>query len=104
VHVLVDVATPQQTEPKPANSTFDVVDTIEAEWLTAKEAAAHLKVKNRTLLLWARQKKIPGYVLSGIKRRVWRFRRADLNARLLVQDGSMLCSVSPSVLTKGDEK
>ena len=66
------------------------VHGAEPEWLTAKEAAAHLKVKNRTLLLWVRQKKIRGYVLSGIKRRMWRFRRADLDTTLLAQDASVL--------------
>jgi excisionase family DNA binding protein len=52
------------------------------EWLTAVEAAAYLKVKVRTLLLWVRQGKIKGYALSGTKRRVWRFRVGDLDARL----------------------
>lgn len=54
-----------------------------AEWWTAKEAAAYVKVGTRTLLLWVRQGKIRGYPLSGIKRRVWRFRKADLDAALL---------------------
>lgn len=77
----------------------------ETEWLTAEEAAAHLKVKTRTLLLWARQKKIRGFVLSGIKRRVWRFRKADLDTMLFAQDAGVLCSISPSVLvTKGEGK
>jgi excisionase family DNA binding protein len=48
-------------------------------WLTAEEAAQYLKVKRRTLLLWARQGKIKGYVLSGTARHVWRFRQADLD-------------------------
>lgn len=77
----------------------------DTEWLTAEEAAAHLKVKTRTLLLWVRQKKIRGYVLSGIKRRVWRFRKADLDTMLFAQDAGVLCSVPPSVLvTKGEGK
>lgn len=54
-----------------------------SEWLTANEAAAHLKVKVRTLLLWVRQGKVKGFALSGTKRRVWRFRRSDLDAALL---------------------
>jgi excisionase family DNA binding protein len=65
----------------------------ETEWLTAEEAAAHLKVKARTLLFWARQKKIRGYVLSGIKRRVWRFRKDDLDTMLFAQDTGVLCSI-----------
>jgi excisionase family DNA binding protein len=59
-----------------------VVRILESDWLTASEAAEHLKVKTRTLLLWVRQGKIPAYVLSGTKRRVWRFRKEDLNAKL----------------------
>lgn len=52
------------------------------EWLTSDEAAEHLKVKPRTLLLWVRQGKVKGYKLSGTKRHVWRFLRADLDAAL----------------------
>jgi excisionase family DNA binding protein len=52
------------------------------EWLTATEAAQHLKVKPRTLLLWVRQDKVKGYKLSGTKRHVWRFQRMDLDAAL----------------------
>jgi excisionase family DNA binding protein len=53
-------------------------------WLTAREAAKYLKVERRTLLLWARQGKVKGYILSGTKRRIWRFRREDLDAMLEV--------------------
>lgn len=59
------------TEPKP-------------EWLTAKEAAIYLKVEPRTLLLWARQGKVKGHVLSGTSRITWRFRQQDLDAMLSV--------------------
>jgi excisionase family DNA binding protein len=52
------------------------------EWLTSTEAAQHLKVKPRTLLLWVRQGKLKAYKLSGTKRHVWRFLRADLDAVL----------------------
>ncbi len=62
-------------------------------WLTSTEAAQYLRVKNRTLLLWARQGKVKGYPLSGLKRRVWRFRVADLDAKLL----------TPSVLSGRDQ-
>ena len=51
-------------------------------WLTADEAACYLKVKTRTLLVWARLGKIRGYKLSGSVRHVWRFRLADLDATL----------------------
>src|SRR5207302_8222731 len=50
------------------------------EWLTAREAARYLKVKVRTLLLWVRQGKVKAFALSGTKRRVWRFRKLDLDA------------------------
>jgi excisionase family DNA binding protein len=53
------------------------------EWLTAEEAARYLKVQVRTLLLWTRQGKVKGYALSGTKRRVWRYRREDLDASLV---------------------
>jgi excisionase family DNA binding protein len=77
----------------------------DTEWLTAEEAAAHLKVKARTLRLWVRQKKIRGYRLSGIKRHMWRFRKIDLDTMLLAQDAGVLSSESPSVLvTKGEGK
>jgi len=66
------------------------------EWLTAAEAAQHLKIKRRTLLLWVRQKKIPAYSLSGTARHVWRFLRSDLDTALL--GAPVLYSESPSVL------
>jgi predicted site-specific integrase-resolvase len=64
----------------------------ESKWLTSGEAARHLKVEPRTLLLWARQGKVKGYILSGTQRVTWRFLRSDLDATL----------TPPSVaLTKG---
>ena len=66
-----------------------------SEWLTADEAANHLKVKPRTLLLWVRQGKVKAFALSGTKRRVWRFRQADLDAALL--ESPVLPSPVPSV-------
>lgn len=68
-------------------------------WLTASEAAAHLRVKPRTLLLWVRQGRIPAYALSGTKRRVWRFRGEDLDNFLLAH--AVIPSKSPTVLAKG---
>jgi excisionase family DNA binding protein len=58
----------------------------ESEWLTATEAAHHLRVKPRTILLWSRQGHIKGYRLSGTKRCVWRFKREDLDAALTAPD------------------
>jgi excisionase family DNA binding protein len=55
----------------------------QSEWLTTAEAARYFKVKARSLLLWVRQGKIPAYALSGTRRRVWRFRKSDLDAALL---------------------
>ena len=65
------------------------------EWLTPREAAQYLKVKVRTLLHWVRQGKVKAFALSGSKRRVWRFRQADLDAALLVSP--VLPSPTPSV-------
>jgi excisionase family DNA binding protein len=51
----------------------------ESVWLTAPEAAQYLRIEPRTLLMWARQGKVKGYVLSGNKRVTWRFRAEDLD-------------------------
>lgn len=72
-----------------------MVTKSQSEWLTAKEAAAYLRVKARTLLLWVRQGKVKAFVLSGTRRRVWRFRRADLDAALV--ESPVLPSTTPSV-------
>ena len=56
--------------------------TVMTEWLTAAEAAAHLKVRPRTLLLWVRQGRVPAHRLSGVRRCVWRFLRSELDAML----------------------
>jgi len=56
---------------------------MNSEWMTTEEAAAYLKVKPRSLLLWVRQGRIPAYALSGTERRVWRFLREDLDSALL---------------------
>jgi len=53
-------------------------------WLTSREAASYLKVEHRTLLAWAREGKVKGHVLSGVRRHVWRFRTIDLDARMEV--------------------
>jgi len=66
-------------------------------WLTASEAAAYLRVKPRTLLLWVRQGRIPAYALSGTKRRVYRFRQADLDAALLERPVILSASNRPSL-------
>ena len=68
---------------------------LTTDWLTAREAARYLKVKVRTVLLWARQGKIKGHVLSGTKRHVWRFLQTDLDAALL--ESPVLPSEAPSV-------
>lgn len=69
--------------------------SLQSEWLTVAEAAQYLKIKPRTLLLWVRQGKVKGFALSGTKRRVWRFRQADLDAALL--ESTVLPSTTPSV-------
>jgi len=69
----------------------------QTEWLTAEEAAQYLKVKIRTLLLWVRQGKVNAFALSGTKRRVWRFRREDLDSALLSRP--VVSSIPPTVLS-----
>lgn len=54
----------------------------QSEWLTAREAAAHLKVAPRTLVRWARGGRIPAHRLSGTGRITWRFLRSELDAML----------------------
>jgi len=68
---------------------------LQSDWLTAGEAAEYLKVRKRSLLLWVRQGKVKAYALSGTKRRIWRFRREDLDNALL---GNVVPSASPAVL------
>ena len=68
---------------------------LQSDWLTVAEAAQHLKIKSRTLLLWVRQGKVKAFALSGTQRRVWRFRQADLDAALL--ESPVLPSTTPSV-------
>lgn len=67
------------------------------DWLTAKEAAAYLKMKVKTLLREVRQGKIRGYALTGTTRHVWRFRREDLDAAVLAHP--VLMSEAPTVLS-----
>ena len=67
----------------------------QSDWLTAGEAAAYLKVKQRSLLLWVRQGKVKAYAVSGTKRRIWRFRREDLDSALFA---NVVPSASPAVL------
>jgi excisionase family DNA binding protein len=56
--------------------------TPTSEWLTAAEAAAHLKVAHRTLVRWARNGHVPAHRLSGTGRITWRFLRSELDAKL----------------------
>jgi len=53
-----------------------------SKWLTASEAAEYLRVVPRTVLHWARQGKIKGFMLSGTQRVTWRFLTSDLDAAL----------------------
>lgn len=52
------------------------------EWLNTTEAAQHLRIKPRTLVVWAREGKVPGHRLSGNQRVTWRFLRHELDAML----------------------
>ena len=62
-------------------------------WMTTAEAAAYLKIKPRTLLIWVRQRKVRADVLSGTERRVWRFLQTDLD-RMLAHSQELQRSVS----------
>jgi len=73
-------------------------NSAKTEWLTVAEAARYWQVKPRTLLRWVRQGKVQAYALSGTKRRVWRFRRVDLDQALF--DHPVIRSASPTVLSK----
>jgi excisionase family DNA binding protein len=56
--------------------------TEACEWMTSDEAARYLKVKTRTILMWARSGHVKGYKLSGTRRITWRFLKSDLDATL----------------------
>ena len=58
------------------------VASVESVWLTGPEAAQYLRIETRTLLMWARQGRVKGYVLSGTQRVTWRFRAEDLDATM----------------------
>jgi excisionase family DNA binding protein len=55
---------------------------ITTGWMTPEEAAQYLRVETRTILLWTRQGKLKGHLLSGTRRIRWRFLRSDLDAKL----------------------
>jgi excisionase family DNA binding protein len=77
--------------PKPGQEADQPAISHSAEeWLTASEAAAHLKVKPRTILQWAKDGKIRGHVLSGTKRCTWRFLRSELDAILAAPSAALV--------------
>ena len=73
-------------------------EEVVSKWLTANEAAHYLKIKPRTLLAWVRARKVRAYALSGTKRRIWRFKRDDLDNSLLAHP--VVPSGSPTVLAE----
>ena len=54
----------------------------QTQWMTATEAAQHLRVAHRTILLWAKSGRIPAHKLSGAQRVTWRFRADELDSYL----------------------
>lgn len=56
---------------------------MDSQWLTATEAAEYLKVKPRTVLKWAKERRIPAHALSGSKRVTWRFLKSELDGVML---------------------
>jgi excisionase family DNA binding protein len=69
---------------------------METEWMTAEQASNYLQVQKRSLLLWVRNGRMPAYALAGTKRRIWRFRKEDLDTALFAN--RVLPSDSPTVL------
>lgn len=55
----------------------------QSDWLTAREAAAYLKIAHRTILEWAKSGRIPAHRLSGTKRCTWRFRAEELDSAIM---------------------
>jgi excisionase family DNA binding protein len=53
---------------------------MNSAWMTAREAAAYLRVAHRTVLLWAKMGRIPAHKLSGAERVTWRFLALELDA------------------------
>ena len=72
-------------------------DTPHSTSLTAAEAARYLRIKTRTLLLWARHGKIKGQTLTGTQRHVWCFLQSDLDD-ILIHSRPVISSAQPSVL------
>jgi excisionase family DNA binding protein len=65
-----------------SRAKYGAVNMESVEWLNTAEAAQHLRIKPRTLVLWARAGKVPGHRLSGNQRVTWRFLRQELDAML----------------------
>lgn len=72
----------RQLQVQPAIATpVNNDNDLSHAFLTAEEAAEFLgRVNPRTLTRWAREGQIPAYPLGEGRRRLWRFRRADLFA------------------------
>ena len=90
----------QPSRPNPvSNQSFAQAASTAtpSRWLTATEAALYLGIKPRTILLWARQGRIPACALTGTKRHVWRFSLADLEA-FISHNPPVVSSPQPSVL------
>lgn len=64
-------------------------ETSRTGWLTAREAAAYLRVKPRTILKWAKAGTIPAHQLSGSQRITWRFLRSELDGMLTVPSAAL---------------
>lgn len=79
-------------------------DSTTRIWLTASEAADYLKVRTRTLLVWARQGKVKGHTFSGVSRHVWRFRREDLDAALTASPALVVVESSMSSAGSADRR
>ncbi len=98
-----------QIQPSRVNNLFlesssQPAQAMPHRWLTATEAAEYLGINPRTILLWARQGRIRAYVLSGMKRHMWRFSLTDLEDFVIhnqVAGNGVIC-VQQSHVPKGE--
>jgi excisionase family DNA binding protein len=49
-------------------------------YLDARQAADYLRISAKKLLQLARSHKVPAYGLGGARRKMWRFRRSELDS------------------------
>jgi excisionase family DNA binding protein len=58
------------------------VTAANSPWMNAREAAQYLRVAHRTVLIWAKEGRIPCHRLSGTLHVTYRFLASELDAML----------------------